>query len=80
MLPLDTAPQHARDAALTAFNLARKIHQATQFPQPAARMAQLSGEIAEAQAALAILAETYPAEPKETNVRRLSERAKRAVA
>lgn len=62
LAPLHDAPAKAKEAALQAFNLARRVHQAAQFAQP---MARLEAAVSEAEAAavcLTTLAETLKAE------------------
>ena len=62
LAPLHDSPAKAKEAALQAFNLARRVHQAAQFAQP---MARLEAAVSEAEAAavcLTTLAETLKAE------------------
>jgi len=62
LAPLHDSPAKAKEAALQAFNLARRVHQAAQFAQPMARLEAAVSEAEAAAACLTTLAETLKAE------------------
>jgi len=62
LAPLHDSPAKAKEAALQAFNLARRVHQAAQFAQPMARLEAAVSEAEAAAACLTALADTLKAE------------------